>query len=200
MRILSADDDRIAPRILSTALVKWGFEVSTAESGADAWDRIREDRPPIVILDWMMPGIDGITLCGRIRRDPAVSRTYVILVTSRDASADRVAGLDAGANDYLSKPFDWEELRARVQVGERVATVQSELAEQIVRLEAAMARVQQLEGLLPICAYCKRIRADGNSWEQIEGYIAARSNTQFSHGVCPSCFDRVVGAAERPRD
>jgi len=114
-----------------------------------------------------------------------------MLLTSRDSRADLVAGLDAGADDYLIKPFDPEELRARVHVGLRVLSLQDRLSEQVAELQAALAKVRQLAGLLPICSYCKRIRNDNNYWEQVDSYIAHHSDTLFSHGICPACFDAV---------
>ena len=142
MRILVADDERITTTILTSALKQWGFAVSVAQDGGEAWDLLAGERPPLAILDWMMPTTDGPELCRRIRAEPALARTYVILLTSRDERADLVRGLDAGADDYLTKPFDRDELRARVQVGVRVATLQERLTERVAELEAAMAQVR----------------------------------------------------------
>lgn len=191
MRALIADDERVTTTILSAALRQWKLDVSIAHDGGAAWDLLVHERPPLVILDWMMPTVDGPDLCRRIRATPLHARTYVILLTSRSDSADLVTGLDAGADDYLIKPFDREELRARVQVGVRVATLQERLAERVVELEAALSKVRQLEGFLPICSYCKRIRSDQDCWEQMERYISQHSNAQFSHGICPSCFEKA---------
>lgn len=101
-------------------------------------------------------------------------------------------GLDAGADDYIIKPFNREELRARVKVGVRILDLQNNLAGRVSELERAMAGVKQLQGLLPICCYCKKIRDDQNYWQQVEGYISRHSEAQFSHGVCPDCFEKIV--------
>jgi response regulator RpfG family c-di-GMP phosphodiesterase len=122
---------------------------------------------------------------------------YVILLTSRDSSADIVVGLEAGADDYLVKPFDPNELRARVQTGSRVISLQNRLVDKIAALEEALANVKQLRGLLPMCSYCKSIRNDGDYWQQLETYIADHSDAEFSHGVCPTCLVRVQEEYER---
>jgi response regulator RpfG family c-di-GMP phosphodiesterase len=116
---------------------------------------------------------------------------YVILLTSRDSSADIVVGLEAGADEYLVKPFDSNELRARVKTGARVVSLQHRLADKIAALEVTLANVKQLRGLLPMCSYCKSIRNDGDYWQQLEAYIADHSDAEFSHGICPTCFERV---------
>ena len=188
MRALIADDDHIATTILSRALARSQFDVSLAHDGESAWTTIREKAPQLAILDWMMPALDGPGLCRRIRDDPTTAHMYLIMLTSRDSRADLVVGLDSGADDYLIKPFDPEELRARLQVGVRVLTLQERLADRVAELETAVSTVKRLHGLIPICSYCKRIRSDSNDWEQLESYISEHSEAQFSHGICPPCL------------
>ena len=188
MRALIADDDRIATTKLSRALANWHFDVSLAHDGESAWGVIQTQAPQLAIVDWMMPALDGLDLCRRIRQDPATARMYLILLTSRDSREDVVAGLDAGADDYLVKPFDLEELRARLHVGVRVMTLQERLADRVAELEAAVSTVKRLHGLIPICSYCKRIRSDSNDWEQLESYISEHTDAHFSHGICPPCL------------
>jgi phosphoserine phosphatase RsbU/P len=196
MRALIADDDRIGTAILSRALANWDFEVAVAHDGEAAWDLVRGQAPQLAIIDWMMPTLDGLELCRRIRLDPARAHMYLILLTSRDSRADVVAGLNAGADDYLVKPFDPDELRARLQVGVRVLRLQERLADRVAELETAVSTVKRLQGLIPICSYCKRIRSEGNDWEQLESYISEHSDAQFSHGICPPCLDAALRAAE----
>jgi phosphoserine phosphatase RsbU/P len=192
MRALVADDDRIGATILSAALERWGLEVVLAQDGNEAWRIAQSEKDiAIAILDWEMPGLDGPEVCRRIRGDASLRRTYIILLTGRGNRPDIVAGLDAGADDYVVKPFDDDELRARVHVGLRVMSLQQELTERVADLQSALSRVKTLTGLLPICSYCKKIRSDNNYWEQLESYIAHHSEAQFSHGICPSCFDTV---------
>src|SRR6267143_149516 len=113
-------------------------------------------------------------------------------LVSRDSRDDIVSGLQAGANDYVTKPFDFDELRARMQVGERVVQLQRSLAERVQELEAALTKVKMLQGLLPICLYCKKIRDDQNYWQQLDKYVADHSEARFSHGICPECYEKVV--------
>jgi phosphoserine phosphatase RsbU/P len=149
----------------------------------------------------MMPELDGPEVCRRVRRDLPLANMYLVLLTARESRGDLVVGLDAGADDYITKPFDAEELRARVQVGVRVLALQERLAERVADLQTALAKVKQLRGLLPICSYCKRIRGDDQYWQQLEGYIAEHSDAQFSHGICPTCYAAVSAEldARKPR-
>jgi DNA-binding response OmpR family regulator len=192
MRILIADDDRVSTEVLSRTLIPWKFQVTIARDGAEAWDTLRRpDSPSLAILDWMMPRIDGPEVCRLVRREPKRSPTYLILLTSRDAREDVVEGLDAGADDYLVKPFNPGELLARVRVGTRVVGLQEGLTARVEELQLALAQVKQLSGLLPICSYCKRIRSDENYWQQVDSYITQHSSAQFTHGICPPCLATV---------
>jgi phosphoserine phosphatase RsbU/P len=192
MHVLIADDDRMTRELLSRTLAKMGYEVTTAGDGADAWSHLqRTDESTLAIVDWMMPHLDGPEVVRRVRAERPVANMYLILLTALESRRDVIAGLDAGADDYMIKPFDPDELRARVQVGVRVLSLQDRLAEQVAELQAALSNVKQLRGLLPICSYCKRIRGDDQYWQQVEGYIVEHSDAQFSHGICPSCYVEV---------
>lgn len=188
MRALVADDDRIATKILSRSLAQWQFDVSVAHDGESAWTLAQTHAPQLAIVDWMMPTLNGLDLCRRIRSDAARAHMHIILLSSRGSRQDVVDGLNAGADDYLVKPFDPAELLARLHVGVRVLTLQSGLALRVAELEASVSTVKRLHGLLPICSYCKRVRTDGNDWEQLESYISEHTDAQFSHGVCPPCL------------
>jgi len=192
MRVLVAEDDRVTGEILARTLERWGYEASVVRDGREAWEHLRgEVAPTLAMLDWMMPHMDGPDICRRVRAELPLANMYLLLVTAREARGDIVAGLNAGADDYIVKPFDPEELRARVAVGIRVLTLQQKLAERVAELETALSNVKQLRGLLPICSYCKRIRGDDQYWQQVEGYISEHSDAQFSHGICPSCFATI---------
>ena len=191
MRILVADDDAIGRRVLERALVKSGHEVLVVPDGAEAWRVLSGPDPPtLAILDWMMPGLTGVELCRKARETVWAVEPYLIVLTSRGASEDVVTALQAGANDYVTKPFEIEELRARVSVGERVVTLQQQLSDRVRALEEAFAHVHQLQGLIPICAWCGQVRNDGNFWEQVSSYLEKRSGLQFTHAICPPCREK----------
>jgi phosphoserine phosphatase RsbU/P len=193
MRILVAEDDSVTRRILESTLSKLGWDVITAADGAAAW-RILAGRnsPELAVLDWMMPGMDGPEICLRLRGTPGCAGTYVILLTSRGGKEDLATGLAAGANDYIAKPFDPIELEARVRVGERMINLQNSVAARIRELEEALGHVRRLQGLLPICSYCKMVRNETNYWEQVEAYISTNSDLKLTHSVCPSCMEKVM--------
>jgi sigma-B regulation protein RsbU (phosphoserine phosphatase) len=192
MQVLVADDDRIATAILTHALAHWNFDVTVVENGAAAWRYLQAaSQPTLAILDWVMPELEGAEVCRRVRRDMPLANMYLMLLTSLESRVHVIAGLEAGADDYLIKPFDPGELRARVHVGLRVLSLQEKLAERVADLQAALDDVKQLHGLLPICSYCKRIRGDDQYWQQVEAYISDRSDAQFSHCVCPTCYAKV---------
>jgi DNA-binding response OmpR family regulator len=138
VRILVADDEPVSRRILQSMLEDWGYSVRVCTDGAVAWELLQcADAPPLVILDWVMPRMNGLEVCRKLRSVSALCPTYVLLVTAKDQNADLVTGLHAGADDYITKPFNREELRARVQVGERVVELQRRLAERVRELEEA---------------------------------------------------------------
>jgi phosphoserine phosphatase RsbU/P len=189
MRILMADDDAVLRHSLGTQLRRWGYDPIVCSSGDEAQAVLESnDPPPIAILDRSMPGAGGLELCARIRGDARLRSTYVILLTAHDSRQDVVAGLDSGADEYLTKPLDWDMLRLRLKVSARIATLQRDLALHVSELQDALAKVKQLSGLLPICSYCKRIRNDRDYWQQIETYLGEHSDAQFSHSICPECF------------
>ena len=203
MRMLVADDDRVASAILAKTLARWNLAVTIVDDGAAAWrDLERTAEPTLAILDWMMPELEGAEVCRRVRRERPLANMYLMLLTSLESRSHVIEGLEAGADDYLVKPFDPGELHARVHVGLRVLTLQEMLAERVTELQEALANVKQLHGLLPICSYCKRIRGDDQYWTQVESYIAERSDAQFSHGICPPCaseLEREIDAHRNSR-
>ena len=145
--ILIAEDDPISRRILQSWLQKWNYHVIALENGIDAWSALqREDSPPMAILDWMMPGLDGIEVCRRIRSRQRGAYKYVLLLSAKESKHDVVTGLEAGADDYLTKPFDVNELRARVRAGKRILELQGELVKAHTELQFEAAH-DHLTGL-----------------------------------------------------
>lgn len=193
MKILIADDSRTVLGVLRTAMEKWGYEVVEAPDGREALRiLLGKDAPRLAVLDWVMPGLTGPEVCRRIREFETESPPYLILLTVKGESRDVVAGFAAGADDYLAKPFDSDELRARVHVGFRVLKMQERLRHQVTELQEALDNVQRLEGMLPICSYCKKVRDDHDYWQQVETYMSKHAGVQFTHGICPDCIGKAL--------
>jgi phosphoserine phosphatase RsbU/P len=197
VRVLVVEDERKMGGLLRRGLQEEGYAVDLVQTGAEAVWAGTENPYDAIVLDVMLPDLDGFEVLRRLRTREVW--TPVLMLTARDAVADRVSGLDAGADDYLTKPFDPDELRARINVGVRVLTLQDRLTERVNELQDALANVKQLHGLLPICSYCKRIRGDDQYWTAVESYIAERSDAQFSHGICPPCASELEREIERHR-
>jgi DNA-binding response OmpR family regulator len=182
MKVLLAEDSRVQQRMLQRTLLDWGYEVVLAANGHEAWQQLQgPDAPPLAILDWMMPGLDGLEVCRMVRDKFRETPPYLILLTARGAMQNIVEGLQSGANDFIVKPPDREELKARVAVGRRVVELQQRLAQRVRELESALDQVNQLHDLLPMCSYCKKIRDDKNYWEQVDRYLLKHSEVRFSH-------------------
>jgi len=193
IQLLVAEDDPVSRKLLTANLAKWNYDAIMTEDGIQAWEVMSGPDPPkVLILDWMMPGLDGLQLTERIRQSDGISSVYIILLTAKGRNEDIVAGLNAGANDYITKPFHPQELHARVAVGIRMAELQLALHEKVTALEKALSEVKELRGLLPICSYCKKVRNDDNYWEHIERFIGEHSHAEFSHGICPDCYEKHI--------
>ena len=179
LKVLAVEDDAVQRRVLVQALKQLDYDVVAATDGENAWKKLQDEPIRLIVSDWMMPGIDGLELCRKIRERPREDYVYFILLTSVDASeANQREAADAGVDDFLTKPLKFNELWMRLRVAGRILGYTRQL--------------QQLEELMPICSYCKKIRDDKNYWQQIEGYINERTGSEFSHSVCPDCYQRVV--------
>ena len=202
MKLLIAEDDPLF-RSMLRSLLEAEFELVEVADGLAAWEALRApDAPRLAVLDWMMPGLDGPDICRMVRQSAELSGDYLLLLTAKQDLSNVVDGLEAGADDYITKPFRVQELKARVDVGRRVVELQSALADQVHELQRAMARVRLLEGFLPICSYCKRIRDSRDHWQDLEPYLSEHSHATFTHGICPDCYQRImqpqlVDAAQR---
>lgn len=176
--VLVVDDDPVACLQLRRVAEAAGYEVTVAQNGREAWDVLTRSHHRLVISDWYMPELDGVELCRKVRSRRNEPYVYFILVTSRGGKQQYLTGMQAGADDFIAKPVDADELQARLGVAERILGLRRSL--------------QQLEVLLPICSYCRKIRNDQNEWESIETYIEHRFETQFTHSVCPDCYVQYV--------
>jgi DNA-binding response OmpR family regulator len=191
-RVLVAEDHYVSRHLLERNLMNWGFSVVTAEDGEEALSILESaDAPPLAILDWMMPKMDGLEVCTRVREHANRPYVYLVLLTAKSQKEEIAAGLQAGADDYVIKPFDPDELRARLTVGQRVVELERALARKVADLEAAIADVKKLKSLLPICMYCKSVRDDQDYWHAIDEYIHQETGTDFSHGICPECMAKL---------
>ena len=192
MRVLIAEDDSTSRVLLSGALEKWGYDPLETADGNTAWSILGQPEAPLlVILDWVMPGMDGMEVLRRVRTLDTDHPPYVLILTSKQGKKDIIAALDAGANDYLVKPFDPDELRARVQVGRRMIELQEALTAKITELRRALDQIRTLRGIVPICMSCKKIRDDQGYWKQVEAYVRDHTEAEFSHGLCPECMKNM---------
>jgi len=194
VRLLIAEDDRTTSHLLTRLASTWGYEVVACRHGLEALAILAaEAAPELAVLDWMLPEMDGPEICRRLRAYPRTqdSRPYVLMLTSRTGLADVVEGLDAGADDYLTKPFSASELSARLRAGARTVQMHQRLVASVGDLAEALGSVRRLTGLLPICAYCKSIRDDSDYWQGVERYLSEHSDVEFTHGICPRCAQRI---------
>ncbi len=197
-RILLADDEEHSRRIVSHYLSQWGYTVVEARDGLEAAAALGgADAPAMALVDWMMPGMDGIQLCQYVRQLTDRPYTYLIVLTAKTDKGEVAAGLEAGADDYVTKPCDLAELRARLKVGERMLNLERTLANQVITLRQTLDQVRQLKQLIPICAWCKRVRDDEDYWHSIEEYLHVETGTDFTHGICPHCLENMRATIPR---
>lgn len=173
MKVLIAEDDSVSSFVLATRIRKMGHDVLTAENGREAWELFQREHPRLVITDWMMPEVNGLELCRKIRGEEQTAYTYVVLLTALSGRERFLEGMDAGADDFVTKPLDADGLQARLRVAERVINLQH--------------TISQLEGLLPICSYCKKVRDGDDHWHPLERYVGQKTETSFTQAYCPDC-------------
>jgi len=197
-KILAVDDDPANVKFMTSALND-EYNIISALNGHDAIDLLKEQMPDLILLDVMMPDLSGFDVCAIIKSDVAFADIPIIFLTAVDSRDSELRGLELGGIDYLTKPVNLDLLKVRVRnhiaLKERNELVKEQrdlLARQKEELEAALARVKQLEGIIPICMYCKKIRDDQQSWHQLESYISKHSEARFSHGMCPVCAEEQM--------
>jgi phosphoserine phosphatase RsbU/P len=184
MGMLIAEDEELDREILVAALRQLGHEPQVTSSGKQAWDAVRQD-PTIsmVITDWMMPEMDGLELCRRVRSLSTGSYTYIIMVTAKQGKVDLLQAMDAGVDDFVSKPFDAEILAARLRVAERVLGL--------------LREARQLMQLLPACTQCGKIRDTQGNWRSLKEYAASCADGDPKPMICPDCFEYLAEPDEQ---
>lgn len=179
MRILVADDEPYSRVLLERALKRFGHEVVGVGDGVEAWEAMSKEWFRVIISDWVMPGLDGLDLCRQIRSRADGEYVYFILLTGQTRSHENLAGaIEAGVDDFLSKPFEQTEIMTRLRVAQRIL--------------GYTTRIRQLEEILPICSYCKKIRNDQQYWTRMEEYFNKATGVDFSHSICPDCYTSHV--------
>lgn len=198
-RILIVDDEEINIQVLGSAL-KSEYDIDRATNGHEAISRAKLQLPDLILLDVMMPELNGFEVCKILKQDEALAHIPVIFLTAMNSINDEKEGLKAGGIDYLTKPVNIDLVRLRVRnhidLVKSTDIIRSQrdlLAEQKAELEASIARIKHLEGIIPICMYCKQIRDTDSSWHQLESYITQHSDAFFSHGICPACYEKEMG-------
>ncbi len=180
MKILIVEDEPLSKDVLISILSQRGYQVLTADDGADAWRMLNQEPVRIIISDWLMPKMNGLELCQMVRKTSNIGYTYFILLTSRTGVENHEKAIASGVDDFLTKPAHPSEISNRLHVAERIL--------------GFTTQIRHLKSLLPICMYCKKIRDDQNYWQQIESYIHTHAGTDFSHGICPACYKEHVTA------
>lgn len=178
MKVLIVEDDPIARLYIEAALQQQNLDTVTAADGVAALDVIQSESIRLIVSDWMMPRMDGLELCRKVRERDG-DYIYFIMLTQQSASPENEdLAIAAGVDDLLQKPVNPRELKMRLHVARRI-------------LEYT-AHIQRLESFIPICSYCKKVRDDQNYWQRIESYINERTGSEFSHSVCPDCYETEI--------
>ena len=185
--IVMVDDVHENVRILHHCLKDDGYAFAVAKSAAELFRVIEIRRPTLILLDVMLPDMDGFSAAEKLRRDPRFAEVPIIFVTARTEQGDRIRGFMSGGVDYVTKPFDGTEVRERVRTHISLRLALEEQRRLNAELQAALDRVRTLEGIIPICSKCKKVRDDAGYWTQVERYISEHTKALFSHGLCPNC-------------
>lgn len=184
--ILIVDDNTQNIQVLAKILEEAGYDLAVAMNGEEALEFLDRESPDMILLDVMMPGMDGFEVCRRIKRQEHCADIPVIFLTARGETDDIVKGFDAGGVDYVIKPFNNRELLARVKTH--------------VELLRSRREISELQGIIPICSSCKKVRDDEGFWQLVEQYVETRSDATFSHSLCPNCADKLYGDKDWYRD
>jgi phosphoserine phosphatase RsbU/P len=177
MKIIIAEDDSVSLARVTALLLSLGHDPVACENGNEAWETFDKEPSRLIISDWMMPGMDGLDLCKKVRGRKKTEYTFFILVTGEHTTdKDYDHAIRAGVDDFVLKPLDRGLIWRRLRVAERILKYTTE--------------IRQLKALIPICMYCKKIRDDSDYWEQMESFIHEHTGSDFSHGICPDCYEK----------
>lgn len=203
--ILIVDDTPKNIQVVGNLLKDQNYRITAAQNGREALDVVGKVAPDLILLDIMMPEMDGYDVCRNLKQDPLLKDIPVIFLTALTESENLVKAFEVGGVDYITKPFNLAELRMRVHTHLELKRARDQEKKLIAELQQALQEVKFLSGLIPICAHCKNIRNDGGFWEKVENYIQSHSAAKFSHGICPDCLrklypdlaDEVLASAEK---
>jgi CheY-like chemotaxis protein len=178
-RVLMAEDDPISARMLHATLSRLSYEPVVACDGNEAWDKFDREPFRLIVSDWMMPRLDGLAFCEKVRARPRTPYTYFILLTANHTSSENYAlATAAGVDDFLTKPLNREAIQMRLAVAERILKYTAE--------------IRYLQEMIPICVYCRKVRDEHDYWDMVESYIQKETGSRFSHGACPECYEKEL--------
>jgi len=185
--ILVVDDNIINLRLLEQLLTANHYIARLATNGTRALATIHKEPPDLILLDIMMPGMDGLEVCRQLKNDERTAHIPVLFISAINETPDKVKAFTLGAVDYISKPFQADEVLARVKTHLTLSLLQRQLEKKNAELKKAFDEIKILQGVLPICSVCKKIRNDDGYWQQLEVYIRDHSEPMFSHSLCREC-------------
>jgi CheY-like chemotaxis protein len=199
MKVLLAVENLDTRWWMQMELAEQGYEVQAVGNGLDAWEVLTSADPPqVILLDWELAGVDGIALCRKARGNPLREQPYLILLLNGENGENVRSALRAGADDYLRRPLDPDELAARIMLARRVMDLQSHVTRQTEELynsllEPGLAspEVGHWHELLPMCAWCKQVRTEEEGWQVLERYLAQQHDIDVTHGICPECVRQI---------
>lgn len=186
-KILIVDDTPVNIEILNEALES-EFDTYFAVTGTDALQKAQSIRPDLILLDVMMPEMDGFTVCSELKSRDLLKEIPVIFITALNKPEDESKGLKLGAVDYVTKPFNPDLVLLRVRNHLELKSQRDALRLRTLELEKSLSEIKVLKAIIPVCMFCKKIRDDEGYWSQLDHYIRAHTDSEFSHGICPACL------------
>lgn len=194
-KILIVDDTPANIETLNETLEN-DFDIYFAMDGNDALQKVQLLEPDLILLDIMMPVMDGFEVCRKLKENKQFRDIPVIFITALDQPEDESKGLVLGAADYVTKPFNPDLVLLRVHNHLKLKKQRDTLELRTLELEKILSEIKVLQGIIPICAYCKNIRDDQGYWNKVEKYVSDHTEAKFSHGICPICFEKEIKELE----